>query len=45
MLWLQFVPPAVTVPGFMDMELFPGSKVCLYIPPVPQIHAPTQTFL
>lgn len=39
MQWLQFVPPAVTVPGLMDMEVFLGT------PPVPQIHASTQTCL
>lgn len=35
MLWLPFVPPAVTVLGLLGLEVFLGSNVCLYIPPVP----------
>lgn len=45
MLWLQFVPAAMTVSGSLDLEVFPASAVWLRIPPVPQIHTAAQTTL
>ena len=45
MLWLQFVPAAMTMSGLLDLEVLTTSKVWLYMPPVPQIHTPTQTYL
>lgn len=44
-LWLQFVPAAMTVSGLLNLEVFPASQVWMCIPPVLQIHTPTQTYL